>query len=82
MYGHRLDGGHAECLARPHIEPGPVARAHDLAACELALGKRTAVVGAHVVDGVKLAVDVEERDRPAVNLGEFLSAWWQARDDW
>ena len=53
--------------------------AHDLAAREFALGQWAAIVGAHIVDGEVLAVDVEERDRPPVHFGQFLSTEWNFR---
>ena len=58
----------------PDVEAGAMAWALDLATDQLAFGKRTAVVSAHVVDGVEGAIDVEDGDGPAVNLDQFLAA--------
>ena len=74
VHRDRLDGRHAEWPAGPDVEPGAMTRTLDLAADQFALGERAPVVGAHVVDGVDGAVDVEDRDRPAVELDQFFRA--------
>ena len=75
MGGDRLDRGKAEGFARPDVEPGPVPGATDLGPVQVPFGQRAAVVSADVVDGVKLPVDVEDRDRPAFQVNQLLAAW-------
>src|SRR5438309_11292306 len=70
----RLDRGQAECLAGPDIESGAVPRAPDLRALERPLGERAAIMGADVVDRVVGPIDVEDRDRPSIDLDPLLAA--------
>jgi hypothetical protein len=77
VHGDRLNRRHAKWAARANIEAGPVARALDLAADQITLRKRTTVMSADIVDGVKTTVNVEHGNRSAVNLDQFFAPWGQ-----
>lgn len=58
----RLAGRHCEGSTRADIKLRPVSRASDLHAAERPFGKRSVVVCANIVEGVKLAIDMKQRD--------------------
>ena len=72
---HGLDRRHAKWSASSNIEAGTMARALDLAADQFPFGKRATVVGAHIIDRVEFAVDIEHGNRPAVDLDELFAPW-------
>ena len=73
MDGDRLDGRHAQRTAGPDVEAGPVAWTLNLAADQLALGERPAVMRTDVIDGAECAVNVEYGDGAAVYIDQLLT---------
>ena len=69
----RLVGRQGQRATAADVEPGPVPRAHDYAFLwiEVALGERPVVVGAAVLDGAELAVEVEDADRDGARSNDL-----------
>jgi hypothetical protein len=49
-------------------------RATNLVPFEFTFGERTAVMRADIVDRVELTIDIEQRDGPAIEVEQLLSA--------
>ena len=69
----RPHGRHRERSTRADIKLCAVSGAGDLVVPQFAVGKRAAVVGADVVDGVEHAADVKQRDHVVIDLDEGLA---------
>src|SRR5699024_764840 len=63
---NRLDRRRRRHRAGAHVETRAVARTLDLEAVHLAAGQVAAIMGARVLDGIKLSVDVVHGDRGIV----------------
>jgi len=67
---NRFVSGWGEGFARTKAELGPVEGTGDDIAVHFAVGELGVVVGAQVLDGEILAVDVEHRDDRVVDLDD------------
>ena len=55
----RFGSGHGDRLARSHVKSRTMPGTNDFASFQIAVTKRAAIVSAHVVGAVKLAIDIE-----------------------
>jgi len=66
-------GGHGDSGSATDVELGAMPRTNKAMSFEFSVAQRAAVVGAEVIDAIKLAVEVNQHHDPVVDLDDFLA---------